>query len=371
MQAVVLVGGKGNRLQPLTHTTPKPMLPVVNIPFFQHTLQLLKKYGIEEVIVSSGYLGEKFKNFVKDGSLLGLKLTYVLEKEPLGTAGAVKNVENLLDNSTFLVLNGDILTDLNIFHLHDYHQSKKAWATISLTSVEDPTAFGLVPTNGDGLVKEFLEKPSFDEVTTHSINAGIYLLEPPVLDYIPKDDHYSFERGLFPTLLEKRKPLFGFPFGGYWKDIGTPANYLKAHHDILDGYMNFDFDGEEVKPRVFVGKNCKISSNANLFGPVLIGDNCIIEDHAIIFSHSTIGNNVFIGESAKIYDSVLLNGSTIRKFCIIKNSVIGEEAQVDNEVRIEGTTILGKNVKVKEGNVLKMGIKISPEVVLEKDQIKF
>ncbi|RJQ33528.1 MAG: NDP-sugar synthase [Actinobacteria bacterium] len=371
MKAVILVGGQGTRLRPLTNEIPKPMLPMANIPFFEHTLRLLKSYGITDIILSSGYLGDHFRDYFKDGSHLGVKLTHVIEDEPLGTCGAVKNVEGLFGKDTVAVLNGDILSSVNFEHLLLFHKERGAKVTLTLYSVEDPTAYGLVPLNGDGRVTEFVEKPSFDQVTTHWINAGIYLIEPEVLKYAPKGQNYSFERGLFPALLDKNIPIYGFPYSGYWKDIGSPQNYLKAHHDILEGRVTFDYHGQEVKPRVYIADGCNISDKANLFGPSIVGKNCSIDDNAFVFSCTTIGNNVKIAKSAKIYDSIIFDDVEIGENCIIKSSILARGVRLGDEVHIDNLSVLGDEVKVGHRNYLAKGIKLSPQSIIKEDQIRF
>lgn len=371
MKAVILVGGQGTRLRPLTSEIPKPMLPMVNVPFFEHTLRHLKSFGITEIILSSGYLGTHFQQYFRDGQHLGISLTHIIEDKPLGTCGAVKNVEKLLGNEPVVVLNGDILSNINLKQLLDFHKEKKAKVTLTLYSVEDPTAYGLVSLNGDTKVHEFLEKPSFDEITTHWINAGIYILEPQVLKYAPEGQNYSFERELFPTLLKKKELIYGFPFSGYWKDIGSPNHYLKAHHDILEGRINFTFTGEEIKPGVFVGTGCKISEKASLFGPTIIGNNCIIEDNAMIFSYTTIGDNCYISSSAKIYDSIIFNNTKIGNNCVIKDSIIARDANLGEEVHVADLTILGDQVTVGHRNQFSKGIKLSAKSKIENEQVRF
>ncbi len=371
MKAVILVGGQGTRLRPLTLDIPKPMLPMVNVPFFEHTLRHLASFGINEIILSSGYLGKQFENYFQDGKKFGVNLTHIIEEKPLGTCGAVKNVQNLLEDEPTVVLNGDILSNINISQLLDFHKTKKAKVTLTLYSVEDPTAFGLVSLNGDGKVSEFLEKPSFDQITTHWINAGIYIIEPEVLNYAPAGQNYSFERGLFPTLLKKNEPICGFPFNDYWKDIGNPSNYLKAHHDILEGRMQLKAQGEEIKTGVFVGKNSKISDKATIFGPSIIGNDCVIEDNVMIFSYTTIGNNCHIKSSAKIYDSIIFDDTKVGENCVIKGSIAGRKVQIGEDVHIENLSILGDEVIVGQKNVLSKGIKLYPKTNIEKEQIRF
>ena len=214
MKAVILVGGLGTRLRPLTTTIPKPMLPLLNRPFIAIVLAHLRRYGVNEVILSTGYLPEVFTEFLTESREIGMSVEVVTEDQPLGTCGAVKNVADRLDE-TFLVLNGDILTDINLTNLVDYHRRKEAVATIALTAVEDPTSYGLIPLESDGRVSSFVEKPSWDEATTDLINAGTYVLEPEILAHAPLGENYSFERGLFPHLLDEDMKVYGFPASSY------------------------------------------------------------------------------------------------------------------------------------------------------------
>ncbi len=369
MKAVILVGGQGMRLRPLTCTTPKPMLPLANVPFLEYVIKLLKGHGISEIILSTSYLPEVFEKHLSQ-RMLDTEITYVTEEKPLGTCGAVKNVEHLLDTA-FIVFNGDILTNLNISQLIEYHKAKKAKATLTLTSVEDPTAYGLVPLDTTGHVLEFLEKPSWDEVTTDLVNAGTYVLEPEVLKYAPEGENYSFERGLFPTLLEKGESVFGFPSSAYWLDIGTPQKYLRAHHDILEGKIPLEFEGEEIKPRVWIGKGTEISPKATVFGPTIIGDNCRIRDHAAVFGHTAIGDNCEVREGARLEGCVLYDGCLIEEAAVIRNSILGKELALGKKVHVEEVAVLGDKMVVKDENYLKKGIRIWPETEIEVGRIKF
>lgn len=370
MQAVILVGGLGTRLRPLTINLPKPMLPLLNRPFIEYIVRLLKENGINDVILSTGYLPTTFDCLIDNFADLGVKLTCISEDEPLGTCGAVKNIEHLLEG-TFVVFNGDILTDINLSYLIDYHRQKQAIATLALTSVEDPTVYGLVPLNADGRVKEFLEKPSWDEVTTDLINAGTYILEPEVLQYAPTGENYSFERGLFPVILEKGLPLYGFPSSAYWLDMGSPEKYLRAHYDLLEGKIRTDFEGTEIRPRVWLGEDSTVAETANLFGPVLVGKNCRIAEHASITGPTSIGNNCIIGEGARIESSVVLDECELGGSSVIKNSVLGQRIQVGRKVHVEECSVLGDNMKVGEGNWLKKGIKIWPDTEILPGTIRF
>jgi len=371
MKAVILVGGLGTRLRPLTCSLPKPMLPVLNRPFIEYVIYHLKEYGINEVILSAGYLTTAFEANLQLPA--DIKVHFIKEPKPLGTCGAVKQAEELL-TETFLVLNGDILTDLNLKHLIAYHQQKKAAVTIALTTVDDPTSYGLVPLKNNGLVEEFLEKPSWDEVTTNLINAGTYVIEPEVLAYAPKDEPYSFERGLFPLLLEKKLPVYGFPASGYWLDIGSPEKYLRAHHDLLEGQMHLGKlkpKGKQLKPGVWVGKNCKINPQAIIFGPVLIGDNCTLEANSSVIGPTVIGNNCFLGSGSRLEASVLDSNCHLETSAVVKQSILAQNSYVGHKTHIEEVAVLGKNVKVGANNWLKRGIKIWPDTTIPDETVKF
>lgn len=370
MKAVVLVGGEGTRLRPLTLTTPKPMLSLVNIPFMEHTFRMLKRYGISDIILATGYLPEVFKSYFGQGERLGINITYVVEEKPLGTCGAVKNVEQHLDD-TFIVFNGDVLTGLNIGELVEYHQSKKALATITLTWVENPTAFGLVTFEESGKVAGFLEKPSWDQAVTNWVNAGTYVLEPEVLSYAPEGQDYSFERGLFPTLLTKGKPVYSFCSNDYWVDIGNPRNYLLAHHNILYGKVPFDFEGEEIEPGVWVGEDTKVEEGATLFGPTAIGKNCLIEKGATISSLNSIGDNCKISTGALIEESVILSDTIVGELNVVKQAVIGQDVYLGTRVRITDEAVIGDKTTVGDGNHLLKGIKVWPNTRIESRAIRF
>lgn len=370
MQAVILVGGLGTRLRPLTINAPKPMLSLLNRPFIEYIVTLLIEHNIDDIILSTGYLPDTFNRLEDDFARLGAKLTCVTEAVPLGTCGAVKNIEHLLKD-TFIVFNGDILTNLNLSFLIDYHRSKKALATLALTSVDDPTAYGLVPLNSNGHIKEFLEKPSWDEVTTDLINAGTYILEPEVLQYAPVGESFSFERGLFPIMLEKGLPMFGFPTSAYWLDIGSPEKYLRAHYDILDGKMKALVEGEEIRPRIWVGAGSEVAAGANLFGPMLIGKNCNISDNVSITGPTAIGDNCTIGEGARIDGSVIMDNCQIGRSSVIRNSVLGRKIELGRKVHIEENAVLGDNMKVGDDNWLKKGIRIWPDTQVLPGTIRF
>lgn len=344
LKAVILVGGLGTRLQPLTNDRPKSVLPVLNRPFIEYTFAHLRRFGIEDIILTINYLPDVIKSYLGDGSRHGVRLTYCYEEEPMGTAGAIKNTESYLD-STFVALNGDVFSDLDLNEMLELHRSKGAATTISLKWVADPSAFGVVETDDNRRVKRFIEKPSPAEATTNWINAGIYIMEPEVLRHVPANTHYMVERGLFPALLNMDKPVYGYQLTGYWLDMGTPLNYFNLNRDLLEKQMTAPItditggdDGIHYGPEVTVhysarvigpvlfGERCHIGKGASITGPVVIGDDCSVGDNAIItdaiiwnnaragagvgLSHCIIGSNVDIEDGQQIKDCVVTSSAT-------------------------------------------------------------
>ncbi len=359
MQAVILVGGQGTRLRPLTLTVPKPMLPLMNRPFLEFQIELCKRYGVADIILSTAYKPEVFAAHFGDGSALGVKLTYVTEEEPLDTCGAVKNVEQHIQG-TFLVFNGDVLSDLNLANLIAYHREKGGKATLYLTRVEDPTAYGLVPLDRRGRICEFLEKPSWDQVITDLINAGTYVLEPEVLDRVPAGECYSFERQLFPGLLEDGIPMYGFPSDAYWLDIGTPAKYLQAHYDILRRMLPFRFRGEMVRPSVWVEGEADISPEVSIFGPTVIGEGCRIAPHATVSSNCVLGPGCVVEEGAHLEGAVLHAGCRVGADSVLRQCALSEGVVIGERVHVSDMAVVGGGVKVGEDNELRYGIRVWP-----------
>jgi mannose-1-phosphate guanylyltransferase len=371
MKAVVLVGGLGMRLRPLTATVPKPMLPLVNRPFFEHTVRRLAAQGIDEVVVSGGYLGEKFESAFADGERLGVKLTHFIEQQPLGTAGAVKAVADRIDGEPFLVLNGDILSDIDVRALAAFHRARGAAATLALTAVGDPTAYGLVPMDASGRVKRFLEKPSADQVETNLINAGLYCLSPEVLELVPEGEMYSFERGLFPELLESGRPVYGFQHTGYWRDIGSPKSYLAAHVDMLDGVYAADLPGTEIRPRVFVGADVEIDPSATVFGPVVIGSGTSIGPGAVVSAHVCLGKDVTVGTGARLAGSVIGPGCSIGDGSAVTGSILAGDVQLGARCVLDELVVAGEGATIAAENRLTRGMKLAPYSALSGGQVSF
>src|SRR5262249_6541082 len=333
MKGLILAGGKGTRLRPLTINTPKPVVPVANSPFLLYQIDLMRSAGITEIILSLSYQPRKIEDLLKDGSDYGVWIRYAVEGTPLGTGGAFKNAEEHI-NSTAVVFNGDVLTDIDLSAVIAHHREKRAVATIVLTPVENPSAYGLVETSPDGWIKRFIEKPGPDEITCNTINAGIYVLEPSVLKYMPKNEPYSFERGLFPTLLEHKEPVLSFVFDKYWIDIGTPQKYLEVHHDILSRKF--------VSPRV--GKSAM--DRASLPPGAIVDGQSIIDQEVIIregvrIENSVIGKNCKIDEGAHIADSVIWSGNTIDAYARISGSPIANGCYIGHSTSVRPGVVLG------------------------------
>jgi len=332
-QTVILVGGQGTRLKPLSDYLPKPMMPVLNQPFLAHTIAYLKKFGIGEITLALSYLPKVVQGYLGDGSKLGVKLNYTMEDSPLGTAGAVKNAEQHL-NTTFAVLNGDIFTDLDITDMLTFHQHKKAEATIALAWVDNPSAFGVVETETDGRVRRFMEKPDPERITTNWINAGIYILEPEVLKYIPAQTHYMFERGLFPQLIELDEPVYGYPFRGYWIDMGTPEKYWCLNCDLLQGKVSSPIINGLHPEGVCCEEDVAISPAAKITGPVVIGKRCQIDQKAHIKGPAIIGADCYVGEEASIEETILWPGTSIGAGASLRQCIVSSSTRIEERKQV-------------------------------------
>ena len=333
MKAVILAGGEGTRLRPLTYGTPKSMVPVLNRPFLEHIITYLRNYRINDVTLALSYRPEVTRNYFGDGSNLGIQLHYTVEDNPLGTAGAVKNAEQYLDN-TFAVLNGDIFTELNIADMLAFHRSKGAKATIALTWVDNPCAFGIVETDNDNKVRRFVEKPSPSQVTTNWINAGIYLLEPAVLKHVPTNAHYTFEKGLFPLLLELGEPVYSYPFSGYWLDMGTPEKYLRLNCDLLLLKAKSALINGLSRDGVCCDKDVIIHPSAKIAGPAIIGSKCQIDQKAYIKGPVVIGPDCYIGDSASLEVAVLWAGVNIGAGVSVKQCIVGTNTKIETSEQV-------------------------------------
>lgn len=340
MKAIILIGGLGTRLRPLTCFTPKPLLPIVNIPFLEYQFKLLKQHKIKEVVLCLSYLPDEFKKHFGTGKKWGLNIHYVHEKHPLGTGGAVRNADKYITEPV-VVFNGDIFTDINLSEMYIYHKMKKAYVTIALTRVKDPTLFGLVETDKSGKIERFLEKPSWDDITCNTINAGTYIFEPDAIKHIPEGVNFSLERGLFPNLLNKKYNLFGYVFNGYWLDIGTIDKYLQAHTDMISGKMQFDLPGHKLHDNVWAGKKLKWGKNIDITGRLVCGDNVNIGDFVQIQGNVCLGSNITIGKGCSIVDSIVMDNTKLGEGVRLDRSLIGKSCQIEPNASLSSMTTLG------------------------------
>ena len=366
MKAVVLVGGQGTRLRPITYDIPKSLVPLRNRPFMGYMLDFLRNAGLDGAVLSLGYLPDPIQEYLSGCDLGGFSVDYAVEDRALGTAGGIKNAEQYLDGGPFVVVNGDVLTGMDLRSTIERHMSTDALATITLTSVEDPTAYGLVEVDHDMLVRRFIEKPAHDEVSTNLINAGVYVFEPEVLEMIPSGREVSIEREVFPRLQAQGK-LHAHVSSSYWRDIGTPRSYIAASHDVLSGAVGADeeFDYLKVCPSTEIGKSVK------LLPPVFVSGDCEIEAAATIGGRSSIGRGCRIGNGAVVEGSILLDGAEIESGAVVRGSIVGPGARVGQDAIVRGLSVLGARSVVGEGNVLDQGIRVNPGVVIQPQSLRF
>jgi mannose-1-phosphate guanylyltransferase len=337
-KAVILVGGLGTRLKPLTNLVPKSVVPVLNRPFMEHTFAYLKSHGIEDIILTVNYLPEIIRRHFGDGSDYGVRLSYCHEEEPMGTAGAVKNAEEYLD-TTFLVLNGDVFTDLDLSDLLTCHRENCSKTTIALQWVENPSAFGVVETGNNDRVLAFIEKPPPGEETTNWINAGIYVLEPEILKYMPEKTHYMFEKGLFPRIVEEDEPVYGYEFRGYWMDTGTLDFYHTLNRDLLFNKTCSPLIGDLESTGITPGENVTIDASAGIVSPVLFGDNCRIGANVYIRGPVVIGDNCVIENGANLDDSIIWDNVKIGEKSVLSGSIISSNIEVKPSENITGLVV--------------------------------
>jgi len=335
MKAIILVGGEGTRLRPLTYSVVKPMVPVANRPFIEHVILKLAAHGINDIVLAMGYKPDSIFAYFGDGAGPGIKLTYSLEEKPLGTAGAVKNAGGHVED-TFFVLNGDTFSDIDYTEMLDLHRRNRAMATIALSHVDDPTRFGVVETDAESRVKAFIEKPSWENVTSHWINAGVYILEPSVLDCIPDGRFFMFEKGVFPPMLEKSERVFSYPSKAYWIDVGRPSQYHQLNRDILRGLCSSPLHSVED---ITIGRGCEVHPSARISGPAVIGSDCNIGEDAIITGPAVIGRKCHIGKKAVIKDSVLWDNIFIGAGACVIGSIIASGANIVENARLEDLTV--------------------------------
>jgi mannose-1-phosphate guanylyltransferase / phosphomannomutase len=364
MKAVIMAGGEGTRLRPLTSNAPKPMLPLVNRPMMEHVIRLLGQHGIDEIVVTVAFLANSIRNYFGDGSEFGVNIAYATEEVPLGTAGSVRNAKEHLDER-FLVISGDVLTDIDLGAIIRYHEDHKAMATIGLAHVENPLEFGIVITQDDGSIERFLEKPTWGQVFSDTINTGIFVLEPEIFDFIEPDRPVDFSGEVFPRLLSEGLPLFGAVTDGYWEDVGTLEAYVSAHKDILDGKVRVDVPGFEMTPGVWIGEGADIHPDAHISGPAVVGENCRLEAGARLGEYSVLGANVRMRSDASLERSVIHDNAYLGESVRLRGTVVGRSCDIRNGVRTEEGVVLGDETFVGDDALLASGVKVYPFKTVE------
>ena len=366
MQALILAGGEGTRLRPLTTTVPKPVVPLVDRPFIQFMLDWLAGHGVDDIVMSCGHMASGVRNVLGDGSAFGIQLRYVEEPQPLGTGGALKFAEPLLEDR-FLMLNGDVLTDMDLTAQIAQHERTGARATLALTPVEDPSAYGLVRIGDGGAVEEFVEKPSPDQIDTHNISAGAYVLERSVLEMLEPEQPASIERDVFPRLVGEG--LFGFVAGGYWLDIGTPARYLQGTYDILERTVDTGVTKRMGDAYLCIEEH--VENHGRIIPPALVESGCRIGEGARIGGRVVLESGVTVGDHTTVERAVVMQGTEIGSHCTLRGCIIGGGVRLGDHCTVDGISVLGEGVTVGNGNVISNGARISPGVTLPDGALLF
>jgi len=359
MKAVVMAGGEGTRLRPLTSNQPKPMVPIVGKPCMEHILELLREHGLTEVIVTVAFLPQAIRSYFGEGETLGMQIGYSVEESPLGTAGSVRLAARQLDE-TFLVISGDALCDLDLSALVAFHKERGAAVTIGLKSVDNPLEFGIVVTDEEGRIERFLEKPSWSQVFSDTINTGIYVLEPEVLRHVPTDRPYDFSKELFPYLLEMGRPLYGYVMDGYWQDVGDLDQYRQANFDALEQNVRLTIPGIRIRGNVWLGEGVEIGDLDQVEGPAYIGNYCRVAPGATVGSHSVLSNSVTLRERTRTTRSVIDASTHIGRSSLIEGAIIGRSCDIRAHVRIHEGVAIGDEVTIGSETVIMPGVRIYP-----------
>jgi mannose-1-phosphate guanylyltransferase/phosphomannomutase len=365
MKAVVMAGGEGTRLRPMTSSMPKPLLPIVNRPIMDHVLRLLKRHGFAEVVVTVQFLASLVRNYFGDGEEMDMSISYANEESPLGTAGSVKNAEEALRDDTFLVISGDALTDIDLTELVKFHRDNGALVTVCLKRVANPLEFGITIVDDEGRVERFLEKPTWGQVFSDTVNTGIYVMEPEVFDYVAAGEPVDWSGDVFPKLMAEGKPIYGFIADGYWEDVGTHQSYVQAQADVLTGAVNVEIDGFELAPGVWVCEGAEVDPAAILKGPLFIGDYAKIEAGAELREHTVLGSNVVVKSGAFLHKTVVHDNVYVGPQSNLRGCVVGKNADVMRGARLEEGVVVGDECLIEEEAILTAGVKVYPFKTIE------
>ena len=348
MKAILLAGGKGTRLRPLTLHTPKPVVPIFDRAFLHYQIDLLKQVPeIDEVILSLNYQPRKIEEVFGDGTGTGVRVRYVVEPAPLGTGGAIRYAAQGIDD-TLVVFNGDVMTSVDVNAVVAQHRARQAKATIVLTPVDNPSAYGLVETESDGSVRRFLEKPNPDEITCDTINAGIYVLEPSTFDRIPRDVSYSIERAYFPSLIERKETFSAYVDRGYWIDIGTPEKYVQVHRDMFEGKFAGGIFKNADRTKPIVSPEARIEDGVTISGPCFIDAGVHVKAGATIGGYTVLGRGVLVEESADLQDTIVWPNSRIGQSAVVHGPIIGRNCHVGRDAVLKGRALLGDKTQLTD-----------------------
>lgn len=364
MKAVLMAGGEGSRLRPLTLGRPKPMVPIATKPVMHHVLDLLKRHGITEVVVTVQYMASAIQDYFGDGSQLGMKIVYSVEETPLGTAGSVKLAQKYLTD-TFIIVSGDALTDFDLTQIIKFHREKKSLATLTLYRVPNPLEYGVIITDEGGKITQFLEKPSWGEVFSDTVNTGIYVLEPEVLDYFEPNKVFDFSQELFPMMLKKGDPLYGYIAPGYWCDVGSLQEYLRANGELLSGQVSLAIPGKHVGDGVWVEEGAEIATDAQLFGPVCIGREAKIKTGAVVHGPAVIGEYTVVDSGAHVVRSIIWNNSYLGERVEVHGAIVGRQCNIQSKAVIFEGAVIGDNTVVRDGAIIQPNVKIWPNKEIE------
>jgi mannose-1-phosphate guanylyltransferase / phosphomannomutase len=365
MKAVVMAGGEGTRLRPMTANQPKPLLPVINRPIMEHVLRLLKRHGFDETVVTVQFLAALIRNYFGDGEELGMTLSYATEEMPLGTAGSVKNAQAALRDGRFLVISGDALTDIDLTDMVRFHKKNGALVTIGLKRVPNPLEFGIIIVDDEGRIQRFLEKPTWGQVFSDTVNTGIYVMEPEVLERVAEGESVDWSSDVFPKLLSEGAPLYGYVADCYWEDVGTHESYLKAQADMLSGRVDIEIDGFEVSPGVWVAEGADVDPEAVLKGPLYIGDYAKVEAGAELREYTVLGSNVVVKEGAFLHRAVVHDNVFVGPSTNLRGCVIGKNTDVMAGARVEEGAVIGDECVIEPEAYVSNGVKVYPFKTIE------
>ena len=354
-----MAGGEGTRLRPLTSNQPKPMVPIAGKPCIEHILELLREHGLDDVIVTVAFLPQAIRSYFGGGDALGMNISYSVEETPLGTAGSVRLASRALDEEPFLVISGDALCDVDLTRLVRFHKERQAAVTIGLVHVENPLEFGIVVTDDEGRIERFLEKPSWSQVFSDTINTGIYVLEPAVLKHVPTDRPFDFSKELFPLLLEMGRPLYGCVLDGYWQDIGNLDQYRQANYDALDGRVRLSLPGIQLRGNIWIGEGVELDLD-QLEGPALVGNNCRIARDAVVGQYTVLGANCTLRDRARIERTIADAGTHIGRNVLVEGAILGRSCDLRAHARLHEGVAIGDEVTIGAESVVYPGVRIYP-----------